>query len=75
MGWVGALPFPLTPAFALLTSCFSDPSNGVLGPHGCGCRRSPLVGHPLGSAGWAAGAGPACAAVVEGEDWGGLEPV
>lgn len=79
-GWrtgpVGGSPrSPLSPAFALLTPCFSDPSDGVLGPCGCGCRRSPLVGHPPGSAGWASGAGPAGAAVVEGEARGGMETV
>lgn len=67
--------FPLSPAFALLTPCFSDSGDGVLGPCGCGRRRSPLVGYPLGSAGRAAGAGSACAAVVEGEAWGRMEPV
>lgn len=79
MGWArvggGLSSFPPTPAFALFTPCFSDPSDGVLGPCGRDCRRNPLVGHPPGSAGWAAGAGPAGAAVVEGEAWGGVEPV
>uniref|UniRef100_A0A8D1QKJ3 Uncharacterized protein n=1 Tax=Sus scrofa TaxID=9823 RepID=A0A8D1QKJ3_PIG len=42
-----------------------DPSDGVLGPRGCGGRRSPLVGHPPGCTGWAAGAGAAGAAHVE----------
>lgn len=74
-GQWGAPRFPLSPAFALLTPCFSDPGDGVLGPYGCGRRRSPLVGHPLGSAGWAACAVPAGAAVVEGEAWGGMEPM
>lgn len=74
-GSMGDFCFPLSPAFDLLTPCFSDPRDGVLGPCGCGRRRSPLVGYPLGSAGRAAGAGPACAAVVEGEARGGMEPV
>lgn len=58
-------------ALAPLTLCSPDPSDGVLGSGGCGGRGSPLVGHPPGCTGRAAGAGTAGAAHVEGEAWGG----
>ena len=67
----GKLFCPVAPALVPLTPCSPDPSDGIPGPRGCGGRRSPLVGHPSGCTGRAAGAGAAGAAHVEGEAWGG----
>lgn len=68
--------FSAAAALAPLTLCSPDPSDGVLGSSGRGGRGSPLVGHPPGCTGGAAGAGAAGAAHVEGEAWwGAVEPV
>lgn len=76
LGGLGGLSFFFfPPVLTPLTPCSPDSSDGVLGPHGCGGRRSPLVGHPPGCAGRAAGAGAAGAAPVEGEAWGGGHPL
>lgn len=58
-----------------INPCSLDSSDGVLGPHGCGGRGSPLVGHPSGCAGRAAGTGAAGATAVEGEAWGAVGPL
>lgn len=61
-----------SPSLMLLTPCSPDPSDGVLGPHGCGGERDPMVGHPAGCAGRATGAGAVGAAAMEGEAWEAL---
>lgn len=70
-GWGKEALLSLVPALIPLIPHSPDPSDGLPGPCGCGGRRSPLVGHPPGHTGRAAGAGAAGAAHVEGEARGG----
>lgn len=67
---VGKLFFPSALALVPRTLHSPDPGDGLPGPCGRGGRGSPLVGHPPGRAGRAAGAGAAGAAAVEGEAGG-----
>ncbi|XP_040088781.1 integrin alpha-7 isoform X4 [Oryx dammah] len=61
----GELVSPVAPPLAPFAPPSPDPGDGVPRPSGCGGRRSPLVGHPVGCTSRAAGIGAAGAAHVE----------